>query len=339
LLICWFTYGVLANDIWQQKIDKWDTLKIGFVQPNEIPTLEKLPLYKGYSRAFPPEMDMTGRLVEAGAKLVIWPEARYKAYFDQMHVRKAYQNEVSSQNVHLMFQDIEKSPSSENAAGQFNAAVMLDDKGNLSGKYRKMKRVAFGEYVPFISAFPAVKSLVESFFGKFLNEIEKGESQQVFKMNGLDIIPLICYETMFPEFVAQAAKTSNSPSILVGMSSNGWFGNTLQPYQHVYASVLRAVENRMPFVHVVNNGPSIVVLPTGKVMFETDYHQSGGYVVDVPVQSSTQSDLLTKEAGPTSFYQRYPNVLINFICCIMLTLLLVYLTPLRQLIAAKHDSK
>ena len=334
-VVCWFSYGVSAHDIWEKKIHSWASLKIGFIQPNETPTLDKLPIYKGYSRAFPPEMDMTGRLADAGAELVIWPEARYKAFFDRDYVQKSYQNEVSSQNVHLMFQDVEDIQNADQTTRQFNAAAMLDNKGNLSGKYRKMKRVAFGEYVPFVSAFPSVKSVVESFFGKFLNEIEKGDSQQIFKMNDLDIIPLICYETMFPEFVAQAAKASTSPGLLVGMSSNGWFGNTLQPYQHVYASVLRAVENRMPFVHVVNNGPSIVVLPSGRVMFETDYHQAGGYIVDVPVESAA----LAEEAETTSFYQRYPNILLNIVSIVMLLLFLVYLTPLRQLIVVKHDLK
>ena len=334
-LVCWFSYGVSAHDVWEKKIHSWASLKIGFIQPNETPTLDKLPIYKGYSRAFPPEMDMTGRLADAGAELVIWPEARYKAFFDRDYVQKSYQNEVSSQNVHLMFQDVEDIQHADQTSRQFNAAVMLDNKGILSGKYRKMKRVAFGEYVPFVSAFPPVKSVVESFFGKFLNEIEKGESQQIFKMNDLDIIPLICYETMFPEFVAQAAKASTSPGLLVGMSSNGWFGNTLQPYQHVYASVLRAVENRMPFVHVVNNGPSIVVLPTGRVILETDYHQSGGYIVEVPIPPVG----LTKETETSSFYQRYPNILLNIVSIVMLLLFLVYLTPLRQLIVVKHDLK
>lgn len=60
-------------------------------------------------------------------------------------------------------------------------------------------------------------------------------------------------------------------TVLIGLSSNGWFGDTVQPYQHVNASILRAVENRLPFVHVLNNGPSVVVLPNGRVVFQSQF--------------------------------------------------------------------
>jgi apolipoprotein N-acyltransferase len=48
------------------------------------------------------------------------------------------------------------------------------------------------------------------------------------------------------------------------------------------ASILRAVENRLPFVHVMNNGPSVVVLPNGRVLFQSQFREAGGYLVDVP---------------------------------------------------------
>jgi len=320
LIFSWFSYGVYAQNLWQKNIETWPTLKVGLVQPNEEPMLDKLPIYKGYSRAFPPEMDMTGRLAESGAELVVWPEARYKSYFDQEHVRSAYQNEVSSLDVSVLFQDMEKVNYSDGSSVRRNVAALLDNRGELSGKYQKIKLVAFGEYVPLVSAFPMFKNLVEGFFGKFLNEVEPGSEHKSFTVSELNIVPLICYETMFPEFVAQAAKVTQSPDMLIGLSSNGWFGSTMQPYQHVYASVLRAVENRMPFVHVVNNGPSIVVSPTGEVIFETDYHQAGGYLVDVPYRAREN----IKEGGHYSLYQRYPYALMYSIYVIMFLLCLSY---------------
>ena len=89
--------------------------------------------------------------------------------------------------------------------------------------------------------------------------------------------------------------------MLVGLSSDGWFGSTLQPYQHINSSILRAVENRLPFVHVLNNGPSIVAMPNGEVIFTTDANQAGGYIVDVPYHRNTQG----------SFFSHYPNLFIN----------------------------
>ncbi len=107
LLISWFYYGWSASQVWESKIKNWDTVAIGLIQPNEAPSLKKQILYPGFSQAFPPEMAMTERLASAGAKIVIWPEARYKAYFDQPQVAKAYLDQINTLNIHLIFQDIE----------------------------------------------------------------------------------------------------------------------------------------------------------------------------------------------------------------------------------------
>ncbi|MFQ3170135.1 MAG: apolipoprotein N-acyltransferase [Oleispira sp.] len=317
LLSTWFYYGWSSNLAWEAKIAQWDTVRIGLVQPNEIPSLEKQVLYPGYSRAFPPEMAMTQRLANIGAEVVIWPEAKYKAYFDQTEIAKAYHHQINALNTRLIFQDIERTQNSLNSAvkQQYNSAAMISEQGNMIGKYQKMKRIAFGEYVPFVSDIPMLNSWVEEFFGSFLNEMRQGKSHQAFSSDlkrSLNIIPLICYETMFPEFVAKAVSealtTVPSADLLIGLSSDGWFGLTHQPYQHVNSSILRAVENRLPLVHVLNNGPSIVAMPNGKVIFKTDANQAGGYLVDVPYGKGSEG----------SFFSHYPLLFIYSVYGLML---------------------
>jgi apolipoprotein N-acyltransferase len=353
LVTSWFYYGWSSSLAWESKIKHWETIRIGLVQPNETPTLKKQMLYPGYSRAFPPEMAMTERLASAGAKIVIWPEAKYKAYFDHPNVAKAYLNQINALNTRLIFQDIERIQDSFNSPiiQQYNTALMLSNKGQIIGKYQKMKRIAFGEYVPFASDIPILKRWVEGFFGPFLNEMGKGTSHQVFKSDLLNdllndslpknkpskdgapkkkpfiIIPLICYETMFPEFVAKAVSEAltnvQTAGLLVGLSSDGWFGMTHQPYQHVNNSILRAVENRLPLVHVLNNGPSIVAMPNGKVIFTTDAHQAGGYIVDVPYGRNSQG----------SFFSHHPRLFINSVYGLISLIFLYSLLKFRQKIS------
>ena len=322
-IITWFSYGVISIHKWDENISQWDTIRLGIVQPNETPSLESSKPYPGFSRAYPPEMAMTERLNEAGAEIVIWPEAKYKAYFDQPHVKKAYQNQLSTFSTSLIFQDIERIDSPIGSALQYNTALMLNTEGEELGQYKKMKRIAFGEYVPLVSDIPVLKTWVEDFFGKFLNEMAKGTAPNVFEHQKINIIPLICYEVMFPDFVADAitqTQTENAlGNILVGLSSNGWFGKTRQPYQHVNASILRAVENRMPLVHAVNNGPSIVALPKGNVIFTSDDHQAGGYIVDMPYSNLTRG----------SFYSRHPLV---FVYSIYIGLILVLISASKTII-------
>ncbi len=305
-IVLWFSYGMVVIQNWDLQIAQSKTVRIGIVQPNEAPSLEKSTPYPGYSRAYPPEMAMTERLSKAGAEIVIWPEAKYKAYLDQPHVAKAFQYQLKQLNTRLVFQDIEHiAVSKQNATPlQYNTALMLDKDGQQLGQYQKMKRIPFGEYVPLVSDIPVLRAWVESFFGKFLNEMESGKVHQVFEDKIINIIPLICYEVMFPAFVAEAVAEISTESefgnLLVGLSSNGWFGATRQPYQHINASILRAVENRMPLVHAVNNGPSIVALPTGRVIFISDYHQAGGYIVDVPFVDNVEG----------SYFSQYPRLFV-----------------------------
>jgi apolipoprotein N-acyltransferase len=344
LLTSWFYYGWSSNLAWGEKIEQWNSVRIGLVQPNEIPSLEKQVLTPGYSRAFPPEMAMTQRLASTGAEIVIWPEAKYKAYLDQPSIADAYRSEISTLNIELIFQDIKQTQNSLNSPikKQYNSAVMLSKQGQMIGQYQKMKRIAFGEYVPFASDIPILKRGVEAFFGSFLNEMEKGDSYQVFTSelknsvaqgNTLNIIPLICYETMFPRFVASAVSDAitkvPTADLLIALSSDGWFGSTHQPYQHINTSILRAVENRLPLVHALNNGPSIVAMPNGKVIFQSEMNQAGGYIIDVPYGKDSRG----------SFFSHYPLLFIDSVYALLLFICLWAVFKIRRkgLIISAHS--
>lgn len=316
----WFAYGLYAKQSWVLAQDESNSIRIGIVQPNEAPSLESTKVYPGYSRAYPPEMEMSERLALAGAELVIWPEAKYKGYLDHFNIRKAYESQLRELGTSLVFQDVEHVAASKQSpfALRYNTALMLNSDGSSLGEYQKMKRIPFGEYVPLVSDIPVLRESVEGFFGKFLNEMAKGSSHKVFSDARFNVIPLICYEVMYPEFVAEAVSysvanidTKQKLSLLVGLSSNGWFGSTRQPYQHVNASILRAVENRMPLVHAVNNGPSIVAMPSGSVIFRADYHQAGGYIVDLPYASEVTA----------SFYSHYPKLFLYSVYSAVILLL------------------
>ncbi len=112
------------------------------------------------------------------------------------------------------------------------------------------------------------------------------------------ITPLICYESLFSTYSANAAPDLRSTRLIAVSSNNSWFGNTFQPRQHQNAAALRAVENRAALVHVMNNGPSTVYLPSGQKLFSTDVRRPGGYVVDTPIV----------EADTPPLFSRFPHV-------------------------------
>jgi apolipoprotein N-acyltransferase len=326
IIAVWFIYGANQYAIWNTNSDNWSTLKVGIVQPNETPRLGKKIVYPGYGLAYPPEMEMTERLSSIGAEIIIWPEAQRKGYLDLSNVKEAYHATLAKLTSSLIFQDMQylRDPTNGELTAQVNTALMLDDSGKPNGQYVKMKRIPFGEYVPFSNDDSLIQQSVERIFGNFLVETVKGKSHQVFLHPKVNIIPLICYETTSANFVANAVKNTmqqrdrSNGSLLVGLSNDGWFGSTHQPYQHVMASVLRAVENRLPLVHVANNGPSIVASPSGKVIFTSDFQQAGGYLVNVPYSVGSQP----------SFYSKHPMLFEYITRAVLILLVIMALLPI-----------
>ncbi|MFY0639839.1 MAG: apolipoprotein N-acyltransferase [Bermanella sp.] len=311
IIAAWFLYGITAYSSWQSEIATWETLKVGLVQVNERPSLGNSSYYPGYSQAYPPEMDMTERLNSAGADVIIWPEAQKKNYLDGSNIKRAYQKRMQVLNNHLIFQDMQHihDPINGTIIEKYNSAIMINNQGQHADSYQKIKRIPFGEYTPMLEKDSIMADWVNGFFGGFFDEfnseLSQGETHTVFNHPKVNIIPLICYETTFPEFVANAVNNTsttrelNNGAMLVGLSNDGWFGSSHLPYQHIMPSALRAVENRLPLVHVANNGPSIVVTPDGNVIFTSKFQQAAGYVVDVPHSNMSQG----------SFYSRYPALL------------------------------
>ena len=313
LLFCmWFGYGLYASQQWREEVAAWPTRNIGFVQPNETPSVNVPPPAAGYSRAYPPEMEVSEQMAVAQAlDIIIWPETRYKGYFAAPHVQAAFKHHIETMAVPIIFQDLER-VQEQGKERKYNSAGFINHEGNLDNSYQKIKRVAFGEYAPFVDYSSALKKWLKATLGDFYIDMSKGRGPTTFTTNGLTIVPLICYEVMFSRFVAVASDYDPEGKLLVALSNNGWFGETRQPYQHLNASVLRAVENRLPMVHVVNNGPSAVISPSGRILFQTEYHQGGGFVAAVPYP----------EEKPFSFYRCFPDTFIGGLVALLASILL-----------------
>jgi len=322
----WLIYGAISYSFWQTQIATWDTLKIGLVQVNEVPKLGDRINYPGYSQAYPPEMDMTERLSSAGAKIIIWPEAQSKKYLDDYAIERAYQQQMKVLNNNLIFQDMQhiRDPITGDIIKKYNTAIMINNNGQQVSSYQKIKPIPFGEYVPMLENNSTLSKWIEIFFGNFTSGLSQGKEHKAFTHQKINIIPLICYETTFSEFVGEAVQQTltqrnlNVGTLLVGLSNDGWFGSTHLPYQHIMPSVLRAVENRLPLAHIANNGPSIVVTPDGNIIFTSAFQQSAGYIVDVPNSSAAQG----------SFYSRHPSLFNNIVKLFFIFVL--FITALKQ---------
>lgn len=310
LLLVWLVYGYVSLNSWDQRMQQWRTQQIGLVQPNDAVTLTIPPPPQGYSREYPEEMDATKRLINEGAQWVVWPEARYKGYFDNFSVRSRYTEEVADQGVPLLFHDVEHRWEEANQVS-YNTVTLLNAQGEHAAQYRKMLRMPFGEYLPEPWSWPGLNWLVEQVFGEFLRPLGAGTEHVSFMLDGMRVMPNVCYEAAFPEFVASAVGDDGAGKLLLFLSQDNWFGETSQPLQHGNMSILRAVENRVPMVHLINNGPSVAATPNGRVLTRTPAFSRVEALVVMPVN----------EAAGGSWYSRHPQLFPRVLQSILILLL------------------
>lgn len=319
LLLAWFVGGWWRLQYWDAQTAQWEPRRIGLVQPNDRVSIAVPEPREGYSREFPPELAATLRLADAGAEWVVWPEARYKGYFELNSVRMSYMQHIGEAGINLLFHDVEYSWE-EGEQSSFNSMAWVNERGELMDIYRKVKLMPFGEYLPEFWSLPVVLPITEKFFGDFLRPLGAGERRAVFDIDGMRVVPGICFETAFPEFMAEGIGEDAAGKLMLFVSQDGWFGQTTQPLQHAAMSVVRGVESRVPMVHLINNGPSVVTLPSGRQVFRAPAFEAGEFLVDLPFSA---------ESGG-SFYSRYPWLVPQVMNALLLLMIFLALVRARR---------
>ena len=189
----------------------------------------------------------------------------------------------------------------------FGSALLISPEGEIAGRYDKIHRVPFGEYIPFKSIFPFLKTIVP------IGDIQKGKEYTIFF---LDFSVLNCFEDVFPDlsrnFVKRGAK------FLVNIANDAWYKKTSAPWQHLQASVFRAIENRVYLARAANTGVSGFIDPTGKVI--SLIRDKSGEII---FTDGFASQYLYMSSRPYSFYTLYGDVFI--LACLAMILLLGFL--------------
>ena len=129
-----------------------------------------------------------------------------------------------------------------------NSVFLFDDQAGLRGVYDKRHLVPFGEYVPFRSWAPFLDIIAGS------ADFVAGAQNNLIFIPGIgQVQTLICYEVIFAGHVVAP---HSRPDLMVNVTNDAWFGATIGPWQHLYQSQLRAVEEGIPLLRVANTGIS-----------------------------------------------------------------------------------
>lgn len=148
----------------------------------------------------------------------------------------------------------------------YNSAAFVRPDIGYVGRYDKIHRVIFGEYIPLKNLFPWLSNLTP--FGPNYG-IAAGTETKLFEYAGYQIAPLICFEDTVPHLVrtiaGQRTSEGHECDVLINLTNDAWFHGSSELDQHLITSTFRCIETRTPMVRAVNGGISAFIDGNGQV--------------------------------------------------------------------------
>ena len=198
-------------------------------------------------------------------RIIIWPETSFEGVIPKelnllsKITKDVVKNDKTSLVVGLLRHKDQK---------LFNSLAILNFLGNIEYKYDKIHLVPFGEYIPFRKYFPDFAYLISK------KDFSSGVNKDNIKIKGIgNIIPLICYEVLFSGEVR--SRIFPNTKLIINITNDAWFGDTVGPFQHLALTKIRAVELGLPLARVANTGISVLISPYGEEIIKIPLNKEG----------------------------------------------------------------
>mgnify|MGYP000160504142 FL=1 len=178
--------------------------------------------------------------------------------------------------------------------------------------YKKIHLVPFGEYIPFIEGLRGIIN----FFDLPMSNVSHGSQLQenIRILDNIAISSPICFDIAFPNTVRKMNKSS---LLMINVSNDTWFGNSIGPYHHLSIARVRSIENNRYTIRATNDGISAIISNKGTIVTLLNKGKSGILEGNVKlIKNST-------------FYSRY-----GYLFFIILSFIIV-LIPLLKIIWKK----
>jgi apolipoprotein N-acyltransferase len=163
----------------------------------------------------------------------------------------------------------------------YNSAVLVDKNGRILGTYDKTQLVPFGEYIPFGDIFPQFYS-----WSPYSGRLWRGEITGPLLLDGHALSVNICYEDIFPDHVRmlmEGGPDHRIPEAMFNLTNDSWYGNSVEPMEHLVLASFRAIEQRRALVRSTNTGISAFVDPVGRIDGRTGQWTRATLVGKIPL--------------------------------------------------------
>ncbi len=190
-----------------------------------------------------------------GSDLIIWPEAAIPAFYHQIESYIARLMQLTRATDSYLLTGM---PYQDPQTGKYlNSVVMLGDEVSF---YFKRHLVPFGEYLP----LDFILRDVVDYLGIPMSDFSAGDDTPPVLLTDTFAMGIsICYEDTFGDEVIKALPEA---AILVNVSNDAWFGDSLAPHQHLQMARMRALESGRYLLRATNTGITAIINEKGRVV-------------------------------------------------------------------------
>lgn len=187
--------------------------------------------------------------------LIIWPETAIPMYYAEARPYLEVLAQEAAEHgtgllVGLVYLDIE-------TRRYYNSMVSVAEHEEI---YHKHHLVPFTEYLPF-------KSMLGGFIDAFsipMSDFSAGDAyQEPMRVAGQRIGMSICFEDAFGEETIRALPEA---TLLVNVSNDAWFNDSLAPHQHLQIARMRALETGRYLARGTNTGMTALIDARGRLI-------------------------------------------------------------------------
>ena len=166
---------------------------------------------------------------------------------------------------------------------RYNTAFLVEKSGNIQ-VHHKSKLTPGVEIMPSWGILKPIENFAIDLGGTMGTLARDKEAIIFYEKNKVGISPIICYESVYGEFVTETVKKGGQLIFLI--TNDGWWGNTPGHRQHLSFSVLRSIETRRAIARSANTGISAFINQRGDIQQPTTYWESA--VIKQTVYGNTE---------------------------------------------------
>jgi len=248
IVVLFAATAFIQNRAWT--LPDGDEIRISMVQGSISQDLKWVP------EQLRPTLELYSRLTFAqDADLVIWPEVAVPAlalevpdFLDQV-AREARARDMQVYLGILTF---------DREQGQYrNSLIGL---GRYTDEYHKRHLVPFGEFFP-VPDF--ARRWMRSAGLPNQDTLAGSDEQAPLRFGDVRLAPTICYEDAYG---AEQLGFFPASNMLINVSNDAWFGDSIAPHQHLQIARMRALETGRTMLRATNTGITAIISPRGTVV-------------------------------------------------------------------------